>query len=64
MGFVIMAIVTTIVFFILKIFLPTLWALLFALLFYEAWYRFNYYSGTTGLVKANMFAYFDRMTSK
>lgn len=59
MGFLIMLIVTLASFFILKLIIgTTLEAAIISCAIFIGWFLFNIRAGTTGLIKANMRAYF------
>lgn len=58
MGFFIMLVVTLVVFFVLKGVIGILGAAVFSVILLGGWFIFNIRAATTGLIKANMRAYF------
>ena len=57
-GFFIMLAVTLVVFFVLKGVIGILGATMFSIILLVGWFMFNFRAATTGLIKANMRAYF------
>ena len=58
MGILVMLIITVAAFFVLKMFFSTAVSIILAVAFLICWYILNYYSSSTGLIKANLKSYF------